>query len=118
MAEDNRVNQMVAMSMLRAMGLDVDLAENGEEALRMSATNRYRLILMDVQMPVMDGLAAARAVRERERRAGSPRVPIIAITANAMTDDRESCLDAGMDDYLAKPFKRAQLREILARWLI
>ena len=117
MAEDNRVNQMVAMSMLQGMGLDVDLAENGEEALRMSATNCYRLILMDVQMPVMDGLAAARAVRERERRAGSRRVPIIAITANAMTDDRESCLNAGMDDYLAKPFKRGELRALVARWL-
>jgi signal transduction histidine kinase/CheY-like chemotaxis protein len=118
MAEDNRVNQMVATSMLRAMGLDVDLAENGEEALRMSAAKRYRLILMDVQMPVMDGLAAARAVRELEQRAGLPPVPIIAITANAMTDDRQACLEAGMDDYLAKPFKRAQLREILARWMI
>jgi len=117
MAEDNRVNQMVAMSMLQGMGLDVDVAANGEEAVRMSATKHYRLILMDVQMPVMDGLAAARAVRERERRAGTPRVPIVAVTANAMTDDREICLKAGMDDYLAKPFKRAQLRETLARWL-
>ena len=117
MAEDNRVNQMVALSMLRAMGLEVDLAENGEEALRMSAANSYRLILMDVQMPVMDGLAAARALRERERRTKARRVPIVAITANAMTDDRESCLQAGMDDYLSKPFKRGELRELLQRWL-
>ncbi|MGB5735151.1 MAG: response regulator, partial [Thiohalocapsa sp.] len=117
MAEDNPVNQMVALSMLERMGLEVDLAKNGQEALRMSAASRYALILMDVQMPIMDGLAAARAVREREHRDGLPRVPIIAVTANAMSDDRESCLQAGMDDYLAKPFKRGQLREILVRWL-
>ena len=115
LAEDNPVNQQVALSMLSKMGLEVDLAEDGQQALAMSAAQRYDLLLMDVQMPVMDGLAATRALRGRE--SAGEHLPIIAMTANAMADDRDQCLKAGMDDYLPKPFKRTQLHEVIARWL-
>ena len=117
LVEDNLVNQKVALSLLRKLGVEVDLADNGEAALALSAERRYDLILMDVQMPVLDGLAAARALRQREAGEQSGHVPIIAMTASAMDSDRAACIDAGMDDYLPKPFKGSQLFETLARWL-
>lgn len=117
LVEDNPVNQQVALSMLGKAGLSADLADNGEAALARLAKGGWDLVLMDVQMPVLDGLSATRALREREQAQGGPRVPVIAMTANAMERDRETCLDAGMDDYIAKPFKSDGLYNTLARWL-
>ena len=114
--EDNKVNQMVASKMLTGMGLIVDLAENGEKALAALAEKRYDLVLMDCQMPVMDGYEATRAFRNQEPQ-GARRLPIIAMTAHAMTGDRQKCLEAGMDDYLAKPVKKELLRKLVGQWL-
>ena len=116
LVEDNKVNQMVASKMLAAMGLTVDLAENGEKALAALAENRYDLVLMDCQMPVLDGYQATRAFRSQEPQS-EKRLPIIAMTANAMEGDRQKCLEAGMDDYIAKPVKKELLRKLLGQWL-
>ena len=118
LAEDNAVNQLVARNMLKALGCEPDIVQNGEEALKAAERERYDVVLMDCQMPVMDGYAASRAIRERENTSGfSRRVPIIALTANALVGDKELCLSAGMDDHLAKPYSREQLAVMLARWL-
>jgi CheY-like chemotaxis protein len=108
---------------LERLGYRVELAHDGEEALSAAAAKPYAAILMDVQMPKMDGLEATREIRARERAAesrGGGRVrrlpPIVAMTANAMESDRQACLDAGMDDHLAKPVKAAEVAETLARW--
>ena len=114
LAEDNEANQMVAMEILQAAGLDVDLAVNGAEAVEMAAARDYAAVLMDVQMPEMDGLEATRRIRQNPRRAD---LPIIAMTANALRGDREKCLDAGMNDYLSKPIHRLELMRCLNRWL-
>ena len=119
--EDNEINQEVVASMLQLWGYQFDIAENGEQGLRMFKAG-YDVILMDCQMPVMDGFEATRLIREREAQtssdaAGVLPVPIIAVTANAMAGDRERCLAAGMDDYLAKPFKQEELQQVLLRWL-
>ncbi|MHB1185173.1 MAG: ATP-binding protein [Desulfobulbia bacterium] len=116
LVEDNKVNQMVAAKMLDAMGLTVDLAENGEKALAALAGKHYDLVLMDCQMPVLDGYQATRAFRAQEPKGKRP-LPIIAMTANAMQGDREKCLEAGMNDYLAKPVKKELLRKLLGQWL-
>ncbi|MBU0680519.1 MAG: response regulator [Proteobacteria bacterium] len=117
LVEDNKVNQMVAMKMLLSLGLTVQMEENGERAFHACDENKFDLILMDCQMPVMDGYQATRAIREREKSQGLKRLPIIAMTANAIDGDRQKCLDAGMDDYLAKPVKKDVLREKLGHWL-
>lgn len=109
LVEDNDVNRMVAEHMLRAMGLDVVSSMNGEEALAVLEEQTFDCVLMDVQMPVMDGLTAVSRWREREDVLSRARVPIIALTANALSGERERCLQAGMDDYLAKPFQRQKL---------
>jgi len=115
LVEDNEVNQMIARAMLESLGCTVESAGNGREAIERMAADRYDLVLMDCQMPEMDGFDATRAWRKRET--GSPeRLPIIALTASALEGDRERCLDAGMDDYLAKPFMRGQLVSLLERW--
>ena len=117
--EDNLVNQTVAKRMLLKGGCEVDVAGNGEVALR-KVTNggNYDLIFMDCQMPCMDGYEASRKIRNFEETAGaSSRVPIIALTANAMQGDRKKCLDAGMDDYIAKPVKKEALFDMLRRHL-
>jgi signal transduction histidine kinase/CheY-like chemotaxis protein/HPt (histidine-containing phosphotransfer) domain-containing protein len=115
LVEDNPVNQEVALEMARSLGCEVHLAEDGVQALEIVAHARYDAILMDCHMPRMDGFAATRAIRAAE--GSGARTPIIALTANAMEGDRGACLEAGMDDYLPKPFGREQLREALARWL-
>ncbi len=115
LAEDNPVNQEVARGMLEALGLAVDIAADGRAALERIAATRYDAILMDCQMPELDGFAATAEIRRGEQ--SSARVPIVAITANALEGDREICIAAGMDDYLAKPFSGAQLESILMRWL-
>jgi len=117
LVEDNAVNQEVAREMLTSLGVDVHVAEDGEQALSVLATARYDLVLMDCQMPKLDGLEATRRLRARERADGSPRTPVIALTANAMQGDRDECIAAGMDDYVAKPFTSVQLLLALRRWL-
>jgi len=116
LAEDNPVNQEVAKAMLAKLGLAVDIANNGEEALALIEQQTYDVVLMDCQMPVMDGYQATAAIRERQA-SNSKRLPIVALTANAMEGDRDQCLAAGMDDYLAKPYSRTQLQQVLSRWL-
>ena len=117
LVEDNPTNEMVAKRVLSGYGLSVDTARDGMEALARVASNRYDLAFMDCQMPVMDGYMATRELRRREAAEGRRHLPVIAMTANAMAGDRESCLEAGMDDYLAKPITRDDLLEALKRWL-
>jgi CheY-like chemotaxis protein len=112
LAEDNRVNQRVAARFLERLGHTVTVANDGREAVAAWQAAPFDLVLMDVQMPEMDGFEAVAAIRELER-GGSARVPIIALTAHAMSGDRERCLAAGMDGYLTKPVKLAQLVEAI-----
>jgi len=112
--EDNLVNQKLASVLLEKMGHQVELAETGSEALEKWKAGAYDLILMDVQMPEMDGFEATRRIREAERISGS-HVPIIAMTAHAMSGDRQSCLEAGMDDYISKPISRGSLLAAIIR---
>ena len=127
LVEDNPVNREVACGMLEALNCRIDTAENGREAVAAVETGEYSLILMDCQMPEMDGFTATRLIRQREATqaqqsladaGGSvPHVPIVALTAHAMQGDRELCLAAGMDDYLTKPFTLSQLEQLIARWV-
>jgi PAS domain S-box-containing protein len=114
--EDNVVNQKVAGVMLEKLGLQVDFAVNGLEAVRMSGEVSYGLIFMDCQMPQMDGHTASREIRGRER--GGSHVPIVAMTAEAMAGAREACLESGMDDYIAKPVQRGELTDKVAQWAL
>ncbi|MHB8203376.1 MAG: response regulator [Desulfomonilaceae bacterium] len=111
-AEDNLINQKLAKYMLSNLGHDVTLAANGKEAVERSENSEFDLILMDVQMPVMDGLEATRLIREREKQSDL-HIPIIALTAHAMKGDRERCLEAGMDDYISKPINYPELMEAI-----
>jgi len=114
LAEDNRVNQMLAVALLAKKGHHVDVAINGKEAVQQLEAGEYDLVLMDVQMPEMDGLEATRVIREAEQ--GTERhIPIVAMTAHAMKGDRERCLEAGMDDYVSKPIDPAELYAALRR---
>ncbi len=118
LAEDNSVNQEVALAMLEILGCEVTVAENGHKVLAALSANHYDLVLMDCQMPEMDGYEATKLIRSQEQTNDTkPRLPIIALTANAMEGDRERCLATGMDDFLSKPFKQDQLLEVLQRWL-
>ncbi len=117
LAEDNEVNQEVARDMLEAIGVSVDIASNGAEAVEMVKQTPYPLILMDIHMPVMDGLEATARIREIDASNGTY-THIVALTANAMQGDRERFLAAGMDDYLGKPFQQQMLRELLQRQVI
>jgi PAS domain S-box-containing protein len=115
MAEDNAVNQLVARKMLAKLGIDVEIAVNGEEAIEALRASRFDLVLMDCQMPVMDGFEATRRIRDRASGVLNPLVPIVAMTANAMRGDRERCLEAGMTDYLSKPVNPADLAAAVKR---
>jgi signal transduction histidine kinase/CheY-like chemotaxis protein len=117
LVEDNPVNREVAVGMLESLGCVAHSAENGWLALEAINNDAYDAVLMDCQMPVMDGLTATAELRRRELNAGGARLPIIALTANAMEGDRERCLAAGMDDFLSKPFSQQQLAALLKRWL-
>jgi CheY-like chemotaxis protein/HPt (histidine-containing phosphotransfer) domain-containing protein len=118
MAEDNGVNQFVARNMLQSLGCEVEIVRNGQEAVLAVQRGGHDIVLMDCQMPVMDGYAATREIRAWERNEPqSRRVPIIALTANALVGAAEACLAAGMDDHLAKPYSRNQLASVMARWL-
>jgi PAS domain S-box-containing protein len=121
LVEDNPVNQTLSAAVLEYFGCSADVADDGLEALERVAARQYDLILMDCQMPRMDGYEATAAIRRQEAecgKSGEPRhIPIIALTAHALEGDRETCLTAGMDDYLSKPFKADELHAILSRWL-
>ena len=115
LAEDNKINQKLALALLTRSGYSVDLAENGVQAVAATAERCYALILMDMQMPEMDGLEATRQIRAGT---GPNRtVPIVALTANAMQSDQAACRAAGMDDFLSKPFNRDALMACVARWV-
>ncbi len=116
LVEDNRINQRLACKLLEGRGYRVTLAENGQLALDALAHASFAVVLMDMQMPVMDGLEATRRIRAREAASGLARTPIVAMTANAMQGDRERCLAAGMDDYLSKPINADELSRQLERW--
>ena len=109
LVEDNPVNQKLAKVLLERRGYQVTIAENGQQALAAIAGQAFEIVLMDMQMPVMGGVEATQRIRQRETEQGLPRLPIVAMTANAMQGDRETCLAAGMDDYLTKPIKAADL---------
>ena len=113
LVEDNRINQRVASDLLAGLGVTVDLASDGVEAVERTAGEAYDLVLMDVQMPLMDGLEATRRIRA----AGLSALPIVGVTANAFVSDRDDCLAAGMNDFLAKPVTKAKLEAALAAWL-
>ena len=122
-AEDNDINQVVIRELLTRLGYTCTVAGNGRQALDQAVTRKFDLILMDCQMPVLDGFAAATALRSREKSEGGwarngGRLPVIALTANAIAGDRELCLAAGMDDYLTKPIDRKVLTSLLERWLL
>ncbi len=118
LAEDNAVNQIIAVEMLTALGFTVTAVEDGQAALEaiVAAPLRFQAVLMDCEMPRLDGRSATAKIRAFEFSTGHPRLPIIALTAHAADSDRGACLGAGMDDYLSKPFTQAQLAETLARW--
>ena len=117
-AEDNEVNQEVIAESIAKLGHDFTVVENGRAALEAALTGKYDLVLMDLRMPHMDGFEAARAIRQEEAIGGTgKRIPIVALSANAMKGDRDLCLDCGMDDHLAKPFTLDGLSAKLAQWL-
>ncbi len=117
LVEDSQVNQLVLLSMLQKEGFSADVVQNGVEALRAMGKVRYDLVLMDCQMPEMDGYKATRLTRQGKYNVKNPEVPIVAITANAMKGDREKCLDAGMDDYMAKPVRKSEITLMLEKYL-
>jgi len=117
LVEDNAVNRLIGAEMLKSFGVDVLEAEDGQQALQVLERQRVDLVLMDIQMPVLDGYGATRRVREREQRLRLPRVPIVALTANAFDEDAQQATASGMDGHLPKPYSREQLRELVQRWV-
>jgi CheY-like chemotaxis protein len=117
LVEDNDINQLVAVGLLTRLGYRTAVAGDGVEALEMTTATSYDAILMDCRMPRMDGFTATAELRQREQHDGAARTPIIAMTASALIADRERCLAAGMDDYLAKPVIPGQLADTMRRWI-
>jgi CheY-like chemotaxis protein len=115
LVEDHPINQKLAINLIERAGHHVTLAQNGEEGLHVAMQHEFDLVFMDMQMPVMDGLEATRAIRAHALEHSKKRVPIVAMTANAMPSDRQACEDAGMDGFLSKPFKANELRAILSQ---
>jgi CheY-like chemotaxis protein len=119
LVEDNPVNQLVARRILQSFAVEVTVANNGRDALAQIAGACFDLVLMDCHMPIMDGFVTTRAIREEERRSGAAtRLPIIALTANVMSEDRELCRASGMDAHIGKPIDSAQLRRCLEMFLV
>ena len=117
-AEDNLINQQVALAMLKKLGYRADLVANGAEAVQALREADYDVVLMDCEMPEMDGYEATRRIRKRPTGTRNPHIPIIALTAGAMSGDRDKCVRAGMSDYLAKPIEPRQLADVLEKWLM
>jgi CheY-like chemotaxis protein len=117
LAEDNPVNQRVALGLLSRLGYHADLVEDGEQVLERMSSRRYDLVLMDCQMPTMNGFDATRVIRDDTSPVLDHRIPVIALTANAFEGDRAECLEAGMDDFLPKPITSRSLQDMLRRWL-
>ena len=116
LVEDNVFNQRVTLRILELLGIEADLAENGQEATVKSNTTPYDIIFMDMQMPVMDGLEATRQIRENEE-SSSSKSTIIALTANATTEDRDKCFEAGMNDFLSKPITIDSTFQLIKKWV-
>ena len=114
--EDYLTNQQVVLRHLIKAGCEVDLAENGEEGIEKFRAHHYDLILMDIQMPIMDGFEATKAIRQIELEEGRKRVPIIAMTAHAIAGYANKCIEGGMDDYIAKPIRKGNLLKMIAKW--
>jgi CheY-like chemotaxis protein len=110
--EDYFINQEVIQDILEMLECEVEIAENGQEAVKMYQKNKYDLILMDIQMPILDGYSATKEIRDFEKLEGLY-TPIVALTANALVGDKEKCLGAGMDDYISKPIEFSKIEEIL-----
>lgn len=117
LAEDNKINQVVAVGALRKLGCQVDIVEDGCQAVEAFTHSLYDAVLMDVMMPAVDGYQATCFIRQHELRRGLPPTPIIGLSARAMAGDREIALEAGMNDYLTKPLRTADLEETLGRWI-
>ena len=115
--DDAKLNVLVMKKALKKYGVEIDIAYDGKEAVEKVANNDYDLVFMDCQMPVMDGFQATIAIRDFERKQKKEAVPIVALTADAMIGDREKCLSFGMNDYINKPFKDAQIVAIMNKWL-
>jgi CheY-like chemotaxis protein len=115
LVEDNAVNRIIATKLLEKRGLSVIAVENGALAVDVTAREHFDLVLMDVQMPVMDGLTATEHIRSRELDTGGARLPIVAVTAHAMEEDRQRCLAAGMDEHIPKPIRSADLFATITR---
>jgi CheY-like chemotaxis protein len=116
-AEDVEMNRQLVRALLTRMGCEVELAENGLQALAAIENGEYDLVLMDCLMPLMDGYEATNRLRAKEVQTGAPRLPVIALTGNAIEGDRERCITAGMDDYLAKPFTADEFADTVGRWM-
>ena len=116
LVEDNLINREVALDILTSFGCEVDIAVNGEQALEKLQQTDYALVLMDCQMPVKDGYEATRDIRLQEK-INKQHIPIVALTANALSQDREKCLSVGMDDFISKPFSIQELNRVLGKWL-
>jgi CheY-like chemotaxis protein len=115
-ADDDATNRLVAAESLRYLGIEVSTASNGQEALQALAHRPHDLLLLDVHMPDMSGIEVAMRIRQHERDTGAKRLPIVALTASATAKDQQSCLAAGMDEVLTKPFRLEQLEAVLKRW--
>jgi CheY-like chemotaxis protein len=117
LAEDNKINQVVAAGVLKKLGYEVEIVEDGAAAVAAHAEGDYCAILMDVMMPGVDGYQATKMIRDFERQLGQRQIPIIGLSARAMAGDRDIALNAGMSDYLTKPLRTADLVDALARWI-
>jgi CheY-like chemotaxis protein len=117
LAEDNDVNRVLAQDILEYLGFAVHAVENGEKALQVALQQTFDLILMDCQMPFVDGCEATRRIRQVETEAGSTKTPIVALSGSPIAEGRENCLEAGMDDYLQKPFTVTELKEMITKWI-
>ena len=116
LCEDNEVNVKVASMILKRLNFDIDVAENGQEALNKFLHVKYDIIFMDCMMPIMDGFEATKRIREIEKKNESEPILIVALTANANEEDKQKCYDSGMNDFISKPIKKEIIKEVVDRW--